>query len=203
MNELDIANLLCSRICHDLVSPVGAITNGLEVLEDDNDPEMRVHALSLIGSSAESASAKLKYMRIAFGAAATLGDAFSAQEVGTLVETLVKGGRLSIDWSAVTGTLAKDETKLLLNLVLLGIEALPRGGIIAAHHSDRALGITCTGTNAALPEIMIDILEGKPGAVPDHRSVVAYVVRKLVHQAGSALTHQKTGETVSLEVIRE
>lgn len=200
MNELDIASLLCSRICHDLVSPVGAIINGLEVLADDDDRDMQAHALSLIGDSAESASAKLKFMRIAFGAAATLGDTFSSQDIGAIVEAMVKGGRITIDWAGVRGSLPRDRTKLLLNLVLLGFEALPRGGTVSARCTPRTLSVTSTGANASLPENMSDILRGLPGAVPDHRSVVAFVARQLAEAQNSGISCQMADDEVIIEM---
>src|SRR5258706_13839108 len=73
MNDLDFAALLVSRVCHDLVSPVGAVVNGLEVLEDETDPAMRADALLLVASSAEQAAARLQFARIAFGAAGSAG----------------------------------------------------------------------------------------------------------------------------------
>lgn len=198
MNELNVASLLCSRICHDLVSPVGAITNGLEVLEDDNDPEMQGHALSLIGMSAESAAAKLKFMRIAFGAASTLGNEFSAQEIGDLADGIVKGSRVNIDCSGLRSPLGRDQVKLLLNMILLGIDSLPRGGTLTARSSASTLDVQCAGTNAALPEEMTHILNNDPGQTPDHRSVVAYVALQLAQHIGWTISLLKSEECITL-----
>lgn len=203
MNDVDVAGLLCSRICHDLVSPVGAITNGLEVLEDDNDPAMREHALALIGMSADSATAKLKFMRIAFGASLTLGEEFPAQEIGTLAQTMIKGGRVSIDCSGLRGSLAKTRAKLLLNMILMGIETLPRGGLLTVRNSSHNLVVACAGTKATLPEVMIDILDGALDISPDHRSIVAYIARHLAEGLDWALTHQISADCVTLEARRQ
>ena len=73
IGALDLAALLCSRVCHDLISPVGAIVNGLEVMEEDKDEETKVFALDLIKKSAKQASAKLQFCRLAFGAAGSAG----------------------------------------------------------------------------------------------------------------------------------
>ena len=73
LDPMDLAALLCSRVCHDVISPVGAIVNGLEVLEDEDDPSMRDVALELIKKSARSASARLQFCRLAFGAAGWSG----------------------------------------------------------------------------------------------------------------------------------
>jgi len=199
MNDFDVAGLLCSRLCHDLVSPVGAITNGLEVLEDDNDPAMREHAISLIGMSADSATAKLKFMRIAFGASITMGNEFAAQELTSLASAMVKGGRVSVDGSALMGPLPKNQAKLLLNMILLGIEALPRGGVLTVQNSNRSITLRCTGTNAALPEEIVSILNGVPESTPDHRSIVAFIAQQLAEELNWALTHQNSEDCVTLE----
>jgi len=69
LSDLDLASLLCSRVCHDVISPVGAIANGLELMDDeDTDAEMKATALQMVKSSARTATAKLKFCRIAFGA---------------------------------------------------------------------------------------------------------------------------------------
>jgi histidine phosphotransferase ChpT len=82
MSELEFAALLVSRVCHDLVSPVGAVVNGLEVLEDERDAAMRADALKLVVSSAEQATARLQFARIAFGAAGSAGAELDLNEVG-------------------------------------------------------------------------------------------------------------------------
>src|SRR4051794_30380712 len=85
LESLDLAALLCSRVCHDLISPVGAIVNGLEVLEDDNDESTKTFALDLIKKSARQASARLQFCRLAFGAAGSAGaqiDLGDAESVG-------------------------------------------------------------------------------------------------------------------------
>ena len=88
---LDLAALLCSRVCHDLISPVGAVVNGLEVLEDDNDEETKAFAMNLIKRSAQQASARLQFCRLAFGAAGSVGAMIDLGEA--LADTLA----LSLD----------------------------------------------------------------------------------------------------------
>src|SRR5689334_2194191 len=89
MNDLDLAALLVSRVCHDLVSPVGAVINGLEVLEDERDPVMRADALKLVTSSADQAAARLQFARIAFGAAGSAGAALDLTELGRIAKGLL------------------------------------------------------------------------------------------------------------------
>src|ERR1700680_3656313 len=100
MNDLDFAALLVSRVCHDLVSPVGAVVKGLEVLEDETDPAMRADALRLVAASAEQAAARLKFARIAFGAAGSVGAELDLTEVSRILFGLLKGGKVELVWGA-------------------------------------------------------------------------------------------------------
>src|SRR5579864_79112 len=99
MNDLDFAALLVSRVCHDLVSPVGAVVNGLEVLEDETDVAMRADALRLVAASAEQAAARLQFARIAFGAAGSAGAELDLAEVGRIMSALLKGGKVELVWN--------------------------------------------------------------------------------------------------------
>ena len=94
MNDIEFAALLVSRVCHDLVSPVGAVMNGLEVLEDERDAAMRADALQLVASSAEQAAARLQFARLAFGAAGSAGASLDLTEVGRIVKGLVEGSKI-------------------------------------------------------------------------------------------------------------
>lgn len=130
MTDLTFASLLSSRICHDLISPVGAVNNGLEILQDETDPEMCEQAMSLIRSSAASASAKLQFMRLAFGMAGNVSEMVSLEEAKKLADGLVGTGPTRLDWQVSTASLDKQVLRLLLNMILIGSEALPRGGIL-------------------------------------------------------------------------
>src|SRR6202034_4429435 len=89
LGALDLAALLCSRVCHDVISPVGAIVNGLEVLEEDNDADTRSFALDLIKKSANTASAKLQFCRLAFGAAGSAGASIDTGDAELVVRGLL------------------------------------------------------------------------------------------------------------------
>src|SRR5438309_3788158 len=130
MNDLDFAALLVSRVCHDLVSPVGAVVNGLEVLEDETDLAMRADALRLVAASAEQAAARLQFARLAFGAAGSAGAELDLAEVGRIVAGLLKGGRVELLWKMQSVTWPKDWAKLLMNAVLIAMDCLPRGGTV-------------------------------------------------------------------------
>src|SRR5208282_6158525 len=108
MTEIEFSALMVSRVCHDLVGPLGAVVNGLEVLEDERDATMRADALKLVTSSAEQATARLQFARIAFGAAGSAGAELDLNEVGRTVQGLVQGGKVTVDWQAAPLNWPKD-----------------------------------------------------------------------------------------------
>src|SRR5215217_551878 len=130
LDSLDLAALLCSRVCHDVISPVGAIVNGLEVLEDENDPAMHDFALDLIRKSAKQASARLQFARLAFGAAGSAGASIDLGDAEQVARGLFQDDKITLIWSAPRTLLPKNKVKLLLNLLVTAMNAIPRGGAI-------------------------------------------------------------------------
>ena len=129
VNAVDFASLLCSRLCHDLLSPVGAMNNGLELLADESDPEMQARCLELLGESARASANKLKFFRLAFGAAGGFGDVVDSREAKAAIDGLLGDNpRIEIGWLVEEPTLSKTAIKVLLNLVLMAGDALVRGG---------------------------------------------------------------------------
>src|ERR1700755_157568 len=129
MNPVDLASLLCSRLCHDLMSPVGALNNGIELLADEQDPEMREKCLELLADSARASANKLKFFRLAFGAAGGFGAEVETPEAQTGLEgQFGPDRRIEVVWAVRDEKLPKDATKLLLNLGMLAGDALVRGG---------------------------------------------------------------------------
>lgn len=132
INAVDFASLLCSRLCHDLLSPVGAMNNGLELLAEETDPEMRARCLELLNESARASANKLKFFRLAFGAAGGFADMVDAREAKNAIEGLLgRDGRIAIGWMVADEALSKTAIKVLLNLVLIAGDALVRGGQLA------------------------------------------------------------------------
>jgi len=165
LNGMDLAALLCSRVCHDVISPVGAIANGLELLDDDSDEETKQIAMELIRSSAKNASAKLQFCRIAFGAAGSAGadiDTGDAENVAHAYFGTEK--RTDLEWQGERAFLPKNKVKLVLNLLLVSLGAIPRGGIVKVEMSDPngtpSFVITCTGKKARVPPLFLDLLNG-------------------------------------------
>lgn len=202
MGELEFAALLVSRVCHDLVSPVGAVVNGLEVLEDERDATMRADALKLVTSSAEQATARLQFARIAFGAAGSAGAELDLNEIGRTVQGLVKGGKVEVDWQAASLNWPKDWAKLLMNATLLASDSLPRGGHIKVETSlDPAtpgFTVRATGQNARILEEVEKAARGEPVYPLDGRSIQAFLTYKLARTLNAGLTLTARDGTVEL-----
>ena len=192
MNDLEFAALLVSRVCHDLVSPIGAVVNGLEVLEDERDAAMRADALKLVGTSASQAAARLQFARVAFGAAGAAGAELDLNEAGRVMSGLLKGGKIEMTWNAASAHWPKDWAKLLMNSVLLATDSLPRGGKVrvetAAIGAAPSFKIHAAGQNARLlPEVEKALL-GEPAGPLDGRTVQAYLTHKIARNLNAGLT---------------
>jgi histidine phosphotransferase ChpT len=202
LNDLDFAALLVSRVCHDLVSPVGAVVNGLEVLEDETDMVMRADALRLVAASAEQAAARLQFARIAFGAAGSAGAELDLAEVGRIMSGLLKGGKVELVWQADAVNWPKDWAKLLMNAVLVGADSLPRGGKVYVETSGDArtpkFAIRAAGTIARLTPEVERALAGEPAGALDGRSIQPYLTFQISQTLATALTVAATEGEVRL-----
>ncbi len=193
MDAVDFASLLCSRLCHDLLSPVGALNNGIELLADEHDPEMRTKVLELLADSARASANKLKFFRLAFGAAGGFGDQVDAREAKTAIEgVFVSAGRIELGWLVGDATLSKPAIKLLLNLALIAGDALVRGGRLDVGAEVRAdvteIVIRAEGQRIVLdPELRKALL----GEVPDEqiapRAAAAWLAHKLATDGGGSI----------------
>ena len=185
MKPIDFASLLCSRLCHDLLSPVGAMSNGLELLVDEHNPEMREQCMSLLQDSATASANKLKFFRLAFGSAGGFGESVASDEIRAAIEGMfIHNGRIELNWMVAADTLSKPATKLLLNLVLIAGDALVRGGVLvvgAESQADRIeLAIRATGPRIILDPEIRATLEGKVlEEVVTPRSAPAWLARTL------------------------
>lgn len=190
---VDFAALLCSKICHDLLSPVGAINNGLELLEDETDPAMRESCMELLADSARASADKLKYFRLAFGAAGGFGDHVDPAEAKQLVESLVGDqSKITLGWAVQSGALPKKAIKILLNLVLVAREALVRGGRldVGAEEGDQGIEVVvrAEGIKIALDAGIRSALEGGlPAEDLTARTAAAWMTRELALENGGDL----------------
>lgn len=195
ISETNLASLLCSRLCHDLLSPVGALNNGLELLADETDPEMRRRCVDLLEDSARAAAQKLKYYRLAFGAAGGFQDQVDVGEAKQLIEGLLADkSRTSLQWGVDADTLPKAAIKLLLNLALIASEALVRGGelAIAAEENDGRIEIAvrATGQKIATDANILAMLEDAGKSSEDEltpRTAAAYLARSIAHESHGSI----------------
>ncbi len=152
----DFASMLCSRLCHDLLSPVGSFGNGLELLADEKDPAMRANFTALLDSSSRAAINKLKYYRLSFGSAGGYGDSIAVDDVIEAVRGLVNEGRATeIAWIGDREPLPKPAARILLLLAQTVVEALVRGGRIdmAAERRGSTIEIAVRGSG---PRVVVD-----------------------------------------------
>jgi len=166
LDAMDLAALLCSRVCHDVISPVGAIVNGLEVLEDEKDPEMRNFAFELIRKSAHTASARLQYCRLAFGAAGSAGASIDTGDAESVARNLFVDDRTKLEWNAPRVLMPKNKVKLVLNLCMIASATIPRGGVITVTMSDSDgytdICVTTKGSHLRLADSVPTLLAGEP-----------------------------------------
>jgi histidine phosphotransferase ChpT len=193
MTEIEFAALLVSRVCHDLVGPLGAVVNGMEVLEDERDPAMRADAIKLVTQSADSALARIQFMRIAFGAAGSAGAELDLGEIGRLVTGLVAGTKVEVQWNAARVHWPKDWAKLLMNAAVLGADALPRGGLVKVDTSPEGAApsfkIEATGAHARVLEEVERAVRGEASAGPlDARGIQPFLAYKLARGLNTTLT---------------
>jgi histidine phosphotransferase ChpT len=172
IGALDLAALLCSRVCHDLISPVGAIVNGLEVMDEDKDEETKVFAL-LIKKSAKQASAKLQFCRLAFGAAGSAGAQIDLGDAEKVARGLFGDDKTTIVWNLPRELLPKNRVKLLLNMLLVAVGTIPRGGSITIDPAEGGKGfrLTASGLNARLAEATAGLLVGSPAHPVDAHAI--------------------------------
>jgi histidine phosphotransferase ChpT len=209
ISSIDLASLLCSRLCHDLLSPVGAMNNGIELLEDEKDPEMRARCLDLLADSARTSAQKLKYFRLAFGAAGGFGDLVDCNEPKALVQGLVaEKSRIELGWNVIGDQLPKPAVKILLNIVLIAVDALVRGGelTIAAEQTDGRceIAVRASGPKIALDDTIARALSGKMEAAElSPRTAAAYMIEQIAHDHNGAIQIARDDSAVTIGAMLE
>jgi histidine phosphotransferase ChpT len=199
LSDLDLAALLCSRVCHDLISPVGAIANGLELIDDpEMDAETKETALDMVRSSARTAAAKLKFCRIAFGAAGSAGAVIDLGEAGDIAKAFVgEEKRVQLEWHAPRENRPKQQVKLVLNMVLMALAGIPRGGLVTVTAEGGSFAARAAGDRAKVPEQIAQVLDGTVELTAlDARLVQPYYARELARSAGLTLTMAMDGADV-------
>lgn len=206
-SSTDLAALLCSRLCHDMLSPVGALSNGVELLADENDPEMRRRCLELLEQSAQISADKLKFFRLAYGAAGGFGEDVPSEEPRELIAALVRANeRLELQWAVAEPRLPKTAVKILLNLGAIAIDALVRGGTLAVG-AERRDGATEIAVRAAGPRVVFDPAIGKAidGTLAETelsgRTAPAHMIRLLAEEHGGGLQYAVTADALIMGAV--
>jgi histidine phosphotransferase ChpT len=200
LDALDLAALLCSRVCHDLISPVGAIVNGLEVLEEEKDEETKTFALELIKKSARTASARLQFCRLAFGAAGSAGAQIDVGDAEALARGFLEDEKTKLGWNVPRTLLPKNRVKLLLNMLVIAGQTIPRGGSLTVAPvgagETMSFRITAAGLNARIPQHIPILLAGNPEGPVDAHAIQPFYTGLLARNCGLAVTLTAEGETI-------
>jgi len=200
---LDLAALLCSRVCHDVISPVGAIVNGLEVLEDETDPEMRNFALELIKKSANTASARLQFCRLAFGAAGSAGASIDTGDAEKVARNLFVDDRTKLEWNAARVLMPKNKVKLILNMCLIAAATIPRGGMITVSIADAdghtEMSVNTKGPHLRLADHVPALMAGEPRIEHvDAHGVQAFYTGLIARESDMDVIAQVTPEFIEI-----
>lgn len=188
IDSIEFASLLCSRLCHDLLSPVGALNNGLELMADETDPDMRQRCLDLLADSARTSANKLKFFRLAFGSAGGFGDAVPPHEAKVAIEGMFASGRVKLGWMVEEQMLAKLAVKVLLNLALIAGDALVRGGQLDIGAEGGEVVIRAEGPRVVLdPELRNALLGHADPDLVSPRAAAAWLVHILVSENGGSV----------------
>ena len=200
-SDLELAALISSKICHDVINPVGAIHNGLEILDEDDNADAQKYALEMIRNVTAQASARLQFARFAFGAAGSAGAMIDLGMAAQVSQGFVGNGKHKLVWRGPVGYMAKDKVKLLLNLVSAAMTALPRGGEIDVQISgsleEPVFAVRCKGTAARPPQYLVDFIGGNPPPL-DSMSIQAYYTARLATNVGHVLGILKDGADIVL-----
>lgn len=199
-----LSALLCARICHDLISPVGALSTAIEILDDESNADMHDDALDLIRNSSKQANAKLKFLRLAFGASGSAPGIIGASDIQALAADMFAQGKAELKWDMQEAGIEKGQARLLLNMVMIGVQAIPRGGevltsqLIAADGSSK-LTVTAVGPRARLDRAVEVTLLGKaPEDGFDGRSIQPFYAGMMARELGGTVSAAIDDITVTI-----
>jgi histidine phosphotransferase ChpT len=202
LDALDLAALISSRVCHDVISPVGAIVNGLEVLDDETDEKERAPIIDLIRKSAGQASARLQFARLAFGAAGSAGAQIDLGDAAEVARGIMGDDRLSLTWNLPRALLSKNRVKLLLNLLLIASSAIPRGGKLTVdpigEGETMGFRLQAEGPNSRIPPKVEALLAGTPDEPLDAHVIQPFYAGMIARAAGLKVSIASEGEAIVL-----
>jgi len=191
LKATDLAAMLCSRVCHDLINPVGAIGNGLEVLADPTQAAMKESAQELIVSATRQARARLEFARIAYGASSTAGTDFDTRECERVARLFFEIEKAELDWRVPLILLPKHKAKLLMNMMLIGAGAVPRGGYVKVEvegpAGEERFRISAKGPRTLIPSGAEGLLLGTPADGVDARGIQPFYTGLLARLTSMAI----------------
>ncbi len=207
----DLAAMMCSRICHDLINPVGAINNGLQSLEDPSQSDMADLAQQMVVNAAKQALAKLEYARLAFGASSTAGTEFDTRECEKVARILFDIEKAELDWTIAPVLMPKNKAKLMMNMLLIAISAVPRGGDIRVSLDGEAgsesIIITAVSDpekkqRTFLPQNVVELLDGTPesGSI-EARNIQPFYTGLLARMSNMNVTAAVDGDTFEIKAV--
>ncbi|MBV9529145.1 histidine phosphotransferase family protein [Sphingomonas sp.] len=208
MNSVDLASLLCSRLCHDLMSPVGALNNGIELLADEQDPDMREKCLELLADSARASANKLKFFRLAFGAGGGFGEEIDTREAKLALEGVFgPERRIELGWMVESDKLPKGAIKLLLNVALLAGDALVRGGRldVGAERNDDGIELVIRGEGLRVlldPALRQALVAGESAGAIEPRAAGAWLANALAQEVGGTIQLSDPSSDILLIGVR-
>ena len=194
----DFAALLTSRLCHDLLSPISALHNAVELMEEEDSKELHAQAMSLIGDSARQAAHKLSFFRIAFGSAGGSGKT-EARAVKEAASGYMSDQRANLSWRCSMPDMTLKRAKIALNLLLLMAAALPRGGEVILSVDEEKIGVAAIGDRLIFDEAIDGLLTGATRA-DNSREIVADLIARLVEEEGGQLDVSRLDGQISVSV---
>lgn len=195
-DALALSALISSRVCHDLINPVGALSSGLEVLDDPTmEGTMHDAAMDLIRAGAKKAIALLSYARLAYGAAGGFGAQISLEDAQKALAALFDITKADLDWGIGGGLAAKENVKVLMVLAYAAADCVPRGGLVSITGDINSFTITATGKKVLLNEDLIRALGGDAHEITPKFSP-ALIASQLVSATGGAITVERTDDAV-------
>jgi len=200
LDPLSLTALMSSRLCHDLINPVGALSSGLDVLNDPSlDADMREAAIDLVKTSTEKSIALLKYARLAYGAAGGFGAELPLDEAKNVLTSVYEWSKADLEWRVGPGQASKEKVKALLIIGAMAAECVPRGGTVIVDELDGGYSITASGPRAMLQE---DVLTALALETQDMKPKFApiYMVALMAKETGGGITGSIDGEKVSFSI---
>lgn len=201
----DLASLISSRICHDLISPIGALNTAIEVLDDTESKEMHEDALKLIKLAASEASAKLSYLRIALGTNSTSKDVMNLDKLKLITENMFNTEKFSFNWDMSEIKLEKSIARILLNILMLAIQSIPRGGKVTIKIEEKydklKLVTSANGIKSRLDKQTEDAFKGiLPSEEIDGRVIQSFFTGILIDDLNGRIEAFKTDGNVIFNV---